>query len=84
MNTDNIEIEINPEYTMHKVRDNGINLSNEEIDILKEYNIDYMNFHSLNELIMELDELYDETGDDIINNLLDRLSERDYYENYNK
>ena len=84
MNTDNIEIEINPDYTMHKVRDNGINLSNEEIDILKEYNIDYMNFHSLNELIMELDELYDETGDDIINNLLDRLSERDYYENYNK
>ena len=84
MNTDNIEIEINPEYTMHKIRDNGINLSNEEIDILKEYNIDYMNFHSLNELIMELDELYDETGDDIINNLLDRLSERDYYENYNK
>lgn len=84
MNTDNIEIEINPDYTMHKVRENGINLSNEEIDILKEYNIDYMNFHSLNELIMELDELYDETGDDIINNLLDRLSERDYYENYNK
>ena len=84
MNTDSIEIEINPDYTMHKVRENGINLSNEEIDILKEYNIDYMNFHSLNELIMELDELYDETGDDIINNLLDRLSERDYYENYNK
>ena len=30
MNTDNIEIEINPDYTMHKVRENGINLSNED------------------------------------------------------
>ncbi len=81
---DNIDIEINPEYTMMKTLPNGLMLSNEQIDILKEYNIDYLSCKSLNELIYKIETIYDETNDDVLNNLLDVLSERDYYENYNK
>jgi hypothetical protein len=81
---DNIEVEINPEYTMMKTLPNGLSLSQEQIDILKEYNIVYLNCKSLNEVIYKVEAVYDETNDDILNNLLDILSERDYYENYNK
>ena len=81
---DNIDIEINPDYTMMKTLPNGLSLSQEQIDILKEYNIDYLSCKSLNELIYKIENVYDETNDDVLNNLLDILSERDYYENFNK
>ena len=81
---DNIDIEINPDYTMMKTLPNGLMLSEEQIDILKEYNIDYLSCKSLNELIYKIENVYDETNDDVLNNLLDILSERDYYENFNK
>jgi hypothetical protein len=81
---DNIQVEINPDYTMMKTLPNGLMLSQEQIDILKEYNIDYLSCKSLNELIYKVETIYDETNDDVLNNLLDVLSERDYYENYNK
>ena len=32
----------------------------------------------------EVEEVFEECGDDVLNNLLNILSERDYYENYNK
>ena len=81
---DNIQVEINPDYTMMKTLPNGLMLSQEQIDILKEYNIDYLSCKSLNKLIYKVETIYDETNDDVLNNLLDVLSERDYYENYNK
>ena len=81
---DNIDVEINPDYTMMKTLPNGLMLSEEQIDILKEYNIDYLSCKSLNELIYKIENVYDETSDDVLNNLLDILSERDYYENFNK
>ena len=81
---DNIDIEIDPSYTMMKKLPNGLLLSQEQIDILEEYNIDYLSCKSLNELIYKVETIYDETEDDVLNNLLDILSERDYYENYNK
>ncbi len=81
---DNIEVDINPSYTMMKTLPNGLMLSEEQMDILKEYNIDYLSCKSLNELIYKVETIYDETEDDVLSNLLDILSERDYYENYNK
>ena len=81
---DNIDIDINPSYTMMKKLPNGLLLSQEQMDILEEYNIDYLSCKSLNELIYKVETIYDETEDDVLNNLLDILSERDYYENYNK
>ena len=80
----NIDVDINPEYTMLKKVNKNLSLSQEQIDILKSYNIDYQNCKNLGELIFELEEIFNETSDDIINNLLDVLQERDYYENYKK
>ena len=59
-------------------------LDEEQMEILKSYNIDYMKFSSLKDLIHELMEEIEENDDDVLENLLDVLSERDYYENYNK
>lgn len=84
MDLSKIEVEINPDYTMMKKLSNGLYLSQEQVDILKSYNINYLNCSSLNDLIYEVEIAFEETNDDILSNLLDVLSERNYYENYNK
>lgn len=81
---DNIDVEINPDYTMMKKVNGNLYLSEEQMEILKSYNIDYMKFSSLKDLIHEIIEEIEENDDDVLENLLDVLSERDYYENYNK
>ena len=81
---DNIDVEINPDYTMMKKVNGNLYLSEEQMEILKSYNIDYMKFSSLKDLIHELMEEIEENDDDVLENLLDVLSERDHYENYNK
>ena len=70
-----MDVEINPEYTMLKKVNKNLSLSQEQIDILKSYDVDYVNCNNLGELIFELEEIYNETGDDVINNLLDVLQE---------
>ena len=84
MDLSNLEVEINPDYTMMKKINKNIYLSQEQMDILDSFNVDYKNCSSLNEIINELEIILDETDDDIIANLLDILSERNYYENYKK
>lgn len=81
---DDIDVEINPDYTMMKKVNGNLYLSEEQMEILKSYNINYMKFSSLKDLIHELMEEIEENDDDVLENLLDVLSERDYYENYNK
>lgn len=81
---DKLDVEINPDYTMMKKVNGSLYLSEEQIEILKSYNIDYMKFNNLKDLIHELMEEIEENDDDVLENLLDVLSERDYYENYNK
>ncbi len=75
---------VNPEYTMMKKVKDNLYLSEEEMEILKSYNINYLNCANLKEVIEELMYLSEECDDDVIENLLGILSERDYYENYNK
>lgn len=84
MDLSKLEVEINPDYTMMKKISNGLYLSQEQIDIFKSYNINYLKCTSLNDLIYEVEIAFEETNDDVLNNLLDILSERNYYENYNK
>mgnify|MGYP004473526049 FL=1 len=81
---DKLDVEINPDYTMMKKVNGSLYLSEEQMEILKSYNIDYMKFNNLKDLIHELMEEIEENDDDVLENLLDVLSERDYYENYNK
>lgn len=84
MDISDIDIDINPDYTMMKKMSNGMYLSQEQIDILEEYRIDYLRCHSLKELIREIEKTYEDIDDDVLYNLLNVLAERDYYENYNK
>lgn len=81
---EDIDVEINPDYTMMKKVNGNLYLSEEQMEILRSYNIDYMKFNNLKDLIHELMEEIEENVDDVLENLLDILSERDYYENYNK
>lgn len=85
MDLSNLEVEINPDYTMmKKVNNKGLFLSQEQMDILSSYNIDYSKYASIRELMIEVEEVFEECGDDVLNNLLNILAERDYYENYKK
>ena len=84
MDLSKLEVEINPDYTMMKKVNKNIYLSQEQMDILDSYNINYKNCSSLSELINELEIIFEETDDDVLSNLLDVLSERNYYENYKK
>lgn len=79
-----LDIEINPEYTMMKKLKNGLYLSQEQIDILNNYNIDYLSYNNLSDLILVITEIYEDTDDDVLSNLLDILEERNYYENFKK
>lgn len=69
---------------MHKKIKDNLFLSKEEIDILDRFNIEYINMSSLSELIYELEIIEKDSDDDLLSNLLDVLSERNYYENYKK
>lgn len=84
MEVKNIDIQIAPEYTMHKKIKDNLFLSKEEMDILDRFNIDYINMSSFSELIYELEIIEEDNNDDLLSNLLDVLSERNYYENYKK
>lgn len=84
MDLSHLEVEINPEYTMMKKINKNLYLSKEQTDILDNYQINYKNYSSLSQLINEIESVYEETGDDILANLIDVLAERDYYQNYKK
>lgn len=65
---------------------NGLMLTNREIDILKQYNINYLNCKSLKEILYEIENIIQDM--DIVDEELDyissTISERDYYQNTNK
>ena len=84
MDLSHLEVEINPEDTMMKKINKNLYLSKEQTDILDNYQINYKNYSSLSQLINEIESVYEETGDDILANLIDVLAERDYYQNYKK
>lgn len=59
-------------------------LTNYQIEVLKRFNIDYQNMLSLNEIIYEAEEAYEDTLDEELDIILTELSERNYYENTHK
>ena len=69
---DNIDVEINPDYTMMKKVNGNLYLSEEQMEILKSYNIDYMKFSSLKDLIHELMEEIEENDRNRYNEYEDR------------
>ena len=68
-----------------KMRGNGIYLSNNQVEVLRKYNIDYEKYNSLNSLIFEIEEILNEETDlDDLEEISQKLSELNYYNNTNK
>lgn len=69
---------------MHKITENGLFLSEEEINLLKRYHIEYQKCYSIMQLINEIDEVNDEEQSQELEELASYLSEQYYYNNVNK
>ena len=77
----NIDFENNK---LIKINEN-LYLTNNQIDILKRYNIDYETSNSLRDLMIKIEDILDYEADiPELEELLDKLSERNYYEFTNK
>ncbi|MBQ2408564.1 MAG: hypothetical protein II309_03930 [Bacilli bacterium] len=67
---------------------NNLYLSKKEIEVLKRYNIDYMNANSMNELIYRIEDIlnyeFDNPDYEDLEIVSENLSERNYYINTNK
>ena len=71
--------------SMIKMRGNGIYLSDNQIEVLKRYDIDYKKYSSLNSLIFEIEEILNNDVDIAdLEEISSRLSELNYYNNTNK
>lgn len=68
---------------LQKVNDNLI-LTKYQIDVLTRNGIDLQTVTSLHDIIYEAEEVYEDTLDEELEQVLDELSERNYYENTNK
>ena len=65
---------------------NGIYLTDKEINILKSYKIDYQNCKYAKDLVFKIEDYLNDSDLELIDleNLSDRLSEYQYYNNTNK
>ena len=68
---------------LQKINDN-LYLTKNQIDILKRYNINYEISNSLRDLMLKIEEILYYEDIEELENLLNSLSERNYYENTNK
>ncbi len=83
MDIDKIVSETHKNISMNKINDR-LYLSNNQIDILKRYDIEYKN-KTIEELMFELDEILNDTPDyDDLEKLSLELAEFNYYYNTKK
>ena len=59
---------------------NNLYLTNNQIEVLKRYNIDYETSNSLRDLMLKIENIIDYEDIEDLELLLDKLSERQYYE----
>lgn len=85
LDIDSLTKDVYNDKSMIKMRGNGIYLSDNQIEVLKRYDIDYKNYISLNSLIFEIEEILNEEVDaSDLEEVSSRLSELNYYNNTNK
>lgn len=85
LNIDELTKEVYDDKSMLKMKGNGIYLSDNDVQILKKYNINYEKYSSLNSLIFEIEEILNEEIDaDDLEQISSKLSELNYYNNTNK
>ena len=85
LDIDSLTKDLYNDKSMIKMRGNGIYLSDNQIEVLKRYDIDYKKYISLNSLIFEIEEILNEEVDaSDLEEVSSRLSELNYYNNTNK
>ena len=85
LNIDELTKEVYDDKNMWKMRGNGIYLSDNEVQVLKKYNIDYKKYSSLSSLIFGIEEILNEEVDaDDLEQISSKLSALNYYNNTNK
>ena len=85
LDIDSLTKDVYNDKSMIKMRGNGIYLSDNQIEVLKRYDIDYKKYISLNSLIFEIEEILNEEVDaSYLEEVSSRLSELNYYNNTNK
>ncbi len=73
------------EKNIIKNKGNGIYLSDNQINVLKRYNIDYKKYNSIKSLIFEIEAVLNECVDaNDLDEVSNSLSEIDYYNYTNK
>lgn len=85
LDIDSLTKDVYNDKSMIKMRGNGVYLSDNQIEVLKRYDIDYKKYISLNSLIFEIEEILNEEVDaSDLEEVSSRLSELNYYNNTNK
>lgn len=85
LDIDSLTKDVYNDKNMIKMRGNGIYLSDNQIEVLKRYDIDYKKYISLNSLIFEIEEILNNDVDaNDLEEVSSRLSELNYYNNTNK
>lgn len=92
MKLNNKEIDVNEiviglynDNNMLKMRGNGIYLSDNQVKTLKKYGVDYKKYVTLSSLIFDIEKILNEETDvQDLEELSQRLSELNYYNNTNK
>jgi hypothetical protein len=69
---------------MHKISENGIYLSEEQVDTLKKYNIYSQDYTSIMQLINKIDEILEEEEIPELESIASELMEFKYYHKMNK
>lgn len=84
-NIDELVEEVYNDKNMLKLKKNGIYLSDNDVEILRRYNIDYNRYVSLSSLIFDIESILNEDTDvDDLEEVSRRLAELNYYNNTNK
>ena len=80
-----IVIDLYNDNNMLKMRGNGIYLSDNQVKTLKKYGVDYKKYVTLSSLIFDIEKILNEETDvQDLEELSQRLSELNYYNNTNK
>ena len=91
MKTNNYDLDIKKlvkdvynDKNMIKMRVNGIYLSDNDVEVLKKYNIDYKKYTSLSSLIFDIENILNSELFSDLEEISKKLAELNYYNNTNK
>ena len=85
INIDELVEEVYNDKNILKMKKNGIYLSDNDVEVLRRYNIDYNKYVSLSSLIFDIESMLNEDTDvDDLEEVSRRLAELNYYNNTNK